>query len=285
MHHHSGEPAESPRNRWSVRNMSFEHASCDFRDRRDRSRILHGRRWRWGNESGTRSRRRWWVATQDLPRSAAHPFYTRLNQILDEHDFDKYVEELCQRFYSDEGRPGLPPGRYFRLLAIGYFEGLDAERAIGSRAADSFALREFLGLVLPEASPEQPVARGPRSRGCQQLHLRTRSRGRRNWKDKPEARTAVYRNRRRIRGPRGLRLLRLPGSVWNGPSRISTKRAACAACICGGTPTLQAAADPHRGLAVFFCVFLWLLSVPCSSVAFFCGPQWIRSDSNATASA
>jgi hypothetical protein len=65
-----------------------------------------------------------WVATQDLPRSAAHPFHTRLNQILDEHDFDKYVEGLCQRFYSDEGRPGLPPGRYFRLLLIGYFEGL-----------------------------------------------------------------------------------------------------------------------------------------------------------------
>ena len=95
-----------------------------------------------------------WVATQDLPRSAAHPFYTRLNQTLDEHDFDKYVEGLCQRFYSDEGRPGLPPGRYFRLLLIGYFEGLDAERANAWRAADSFALREFLGLVLPEASPD-----------------------------------------------------------------------------------------------------------------------------------
>ena len=95
-----------------------------------------------------------WVATQDLPRSAAHPFYTRLNQILDEHDFDGYVEELCERFYADEGRPGLPPGRYFRLLLIGYFEGLDAERAIAWRAADSFALREFLGLVLPEAPPD-----------------------------------------------------------------------------------------------------------------------------------
>jgi transposase len=93
-----------------------------------------------------------WLATQDLPRSAAHPFYTRLNQILDEHDFDTYVEEPCQRFYSDEGRPGLPPRRYFRLLLIGYFEGLDAERAIAWRAADSFALREFLRLVLPEAS-------------------------------------------------------------------------------------------------------------------------------------
>ena len=95
-----------------------------------------------------------WVATQDLPRSAAHPFYTRLNQILDEHDFDGYVEGLCQRFYAGEGRPGLLPGRYFRLLLIGYFEGLDAERAIAWRAADSFALREFLGLVLPEAPPD-----------------------------------------------------------------------------------------------------------------------------------
>jgi transposase len=72
-----------------------------------------------------------WLATQDLPRSAAHPFYARLNQILDKADFDGYVEGLCQRFYAHEiGRPGLPPGRYFRLLLIGYFEGLDAERAI-----------------------------------------------------------------------------------------------------------------------------------------------------------
>jgi transposase len=107
---------------------------------------------------GTRRRRpnqtSMWVATQDLPRSAAHPFYARLNQILDQHGFDGYVEGLCERFYADEGRPGLPPGRYFRLLLIGYFEGLDAERAIAWRAADSFALREFLGLVLPEAPPD-----------------------------------------------------------------------------------------------------------------------------------
>ena len=74
-----------------------------------------------------------WVATQDLPRSAAHPFYARLNQILDQHDFDGYVEGLWQRFCADGRRPGLPPGRYFRLLLIGYFEGLDAERAIAWR--------------------------------------------------------------------------------------------------------------------------------------------------------
>ena len=95
-----------------------------------------------------------WVATQDLPRSAAHPFYARLNQILEQHGFDGYVERLCERFYADDGRPGVPPGRYFRLLLIGYFEGLDAERAIAWRAADSFALREFIGLVLPETPPD-----------------------------------------------------------------------------------------------------------------------------------
>lgn len=95
-----------------------------------------------------------WVASQDLPRTAAHPFYVRLNQILDRHDFDGHVEGLCERFYAEDGRPGLPPGQYFRLLLIGYFEGLDAERAIAWRAADSFALREFLGLVLPEAPPD-----------------------------------------------------------------------------------------------------------------------------------
>jgi transposase len=87
-----------------------------------------------------------WVTTQDLPRTAAHPFYTQLHQILNKAEFEDYVESLCQRFYADDvGRPGLPPGRYFRLLLIGYFEGLDAERAIAWRAADSFALREFLG--------------------------------------------------------------------------------------------------------------------------------------------
>ena len=104
-----------------------------------------------------------WMATQDLPRSAAHPFYTRLNQILDKHDLDRYVEGLFARFYADDGRPGLPPGRYFRLLLIGYFEGVDAERAIAWRAADSFALRDFLGLVLPEAPPDHSTISRTRS--------------------------------------------------------------------------------------------------------------------------
>jgi hypothetical protein len=111
-----------------------------------------------------------WVATQDLPRSAAHPFYARLNQILDEHDFDGYVEGLCQRFYADDGRPGLPPGRYFRLLLIGCFEGLDAERAIAWCAADSFALREFLGVVLPEAPSDHSTISRTRRLICMRSH-------------------------------------------------------------------------------------------------------------------
>jgi transposase len=95
-----------------------------------------------------------WIAATDLPTTAAHPFYERLNRILDDARFDEYVEGVCARFYATLGRPGLPPGRYFRLLFVGYFEGLNAERAIAWRAADSFALRRFLGLELPEAPPD-----------------------------------------------------------------------------------------------------------------------------------
>ena len=79
-----------------------------------------------------------WVATTDFPTAASHPFYTRLNQLLSEHHFDDVVEGQCQSFYAEMmGRPGLPPGMYFRLLLIGYFEGIDSERGIAWRAADS----------------------------------------------------------------------------------------------------------------------------------------------------
>ena len=96
-----------------------------------------------------------WVATTDLPTTAAHPFYDRLNRMLDDAGFDAYVEAVCAPFYAATvGRPSLQPGRYFRLLLVGYFEGLDAERAIAWRAADSFALRDFLRLELPEGPPD-----------------------------------------------------------------------------------------------------------------------------------
>ena len=71
-----------------------------------------------------------WVPTADLPKSAGHPFYERLNRVLDDAGFDAFVEAQCASFYADGvGRPSLAPGRYFRLLLLGYFEGLDSERA------------------------------------------------------------------------------------------------------------------------------------------------------------
>src|SRR5687767_418073 len=96
-----------------------------------------------------------WVATQDLPRSAAHPFYRRLNRVLDDAQFDAFVEGACATFYAEVmGRPSLAPGRYFRLLLLGYFEGLDSERAIAWRAADSLSVRSFLELELQEPTPD-----------------------------------------------------------------------------------------------------------------------------------
>jgi len=96
-----------------------------------------------------------WIATAELPRTAGHPFYERLNEVLEEAGFDGLVEGVCRRFYHPKmGRPGLAPGVYFRLLLIGYFEGLDAERAMAWRAADSLSLRSFLRIGLDEGTPD-----------------------------------------------------------------------------------------------------------------------------------
>ena len=108
---------------------------------------------------GTRRKRRrqhdLWVSAADLPTTAAHPFYRRLNAMLDEQKFDEFVERACRSFYAETmGRPSLTPGMYFRLLLIGYFEGIDAERGIAWRAADSLAIRQFLHLALDEAAPD-----------------------------------------------------------------------------------------------------------------------------------
>jgi transposase len=96
-----------------------------------------------------------WIPTTELPTAASHPFYRRLNQLLRERGFDDFVEAQCASFYAETmGRPGLPPGVYFRLLMIGYFEGIDSERGIAWRAADSLALRDFLGLDLHDTPPD-----------------------------------------------------------------------------------------------------------------------------------
>ena len=96
-----------------------------------------------------------WVATSDLPKSPSHPFYARLSALLDASGFDPFVEKACQKFYAPVmGRPSLTPGCYFRLLLIGYFEGIDSERGIAWRATDSLAIRSFLRLAVDEAAPD-----------------------------------------------------------------------------------------------------------------------------------
>ena len=117
-----------------------------------------------------------WVTTTDLPTAASHPFYRRLSQLLREHGFDDFAEAQCASFYAQTmGRPGLPPGIYFRLLLIGYFEGIDSERGIACRAADSLALRDVLGLDLHKAPPDHStISRTRRRPGEGQDHRRRR---------------------------------------------------------------------------------------------------------------
>jgi transposase len=111
------------------------------------------------------------VTTADLPRSAGHPFYDRLNRLLAGHGFDAYVEDLCRPYYADgQGRPGIPPGVYFRMLFVGYFEGLDSQRGIAWRCADSLALRSFLGVPLTETTPEHSSLTRVRQRLPEDVH-------------------------------------------------------------------------------------------------------------------
>jgi len=96
-----------------------------------------------------------WVARAQMPEPPGHPFYRRLNQLLSKQGFDAFVEGLCRKFYHEElGRPGIPPGVYFRMLLIGYFEGIDSERGIAWRCADSRTLSAFLGYGLTDSTPD-----------------------------------------------------------------------------------------------------------------------------------
>lgn len=95
------------------------------------------------------------VATDQLPNPPSHAFYSRLNQLLAEHQFDSFAEELAAPYYAiNRGRHGIPPGIYFRMLLVGYFEGIDSQRGIAWRCADSFSLKTFLGYNLVEKTPD-----------------------------------------------------------------------------------------------------------------------------------
>jgi transposase len=96
-----------------------------------------------------------WIATESVARSPGHPFYDRLNEVVRGAGFDRFAEDQCAPYYArNKGRHSIPPGVYFRMLFVGYFEGLDSQRAIAWRCADSLALRSFLGLRLSERSPD-----------------------------------------------------------------------------------------------------------------------------------
>jgi transposase len=106
-----------------------------------------------------------WIPQAALPKGPSHPFYQRLNQLLDEQKFDRFVEGRCRRFYAKKrGRPSLAPGVYFRLLLIGYFEGIDSERGIAWRAQDSLGLRRFLRVGLEESPPDHSTVSRTRRR-------------------------------------------------------------------------------------------------------------------------
>jgi transposase len=112
------------------------------------------------------------VTYHDLPRSAGHPFYEKLNRLLEEAGFDRWLEERCRSYYAQEekrGQPSIPPGVYFRMLLVGYFEGIDSQRGIAWRCADSLSLREFLGTALGYSTPDHSTLTNTRKRLPQEV--------------------------------------------------------------------------------------------------------------------
>ena len=112
-----------------------------------------------------------WVATTSLPKSEGHVFYRKLNEILAEAGFDRWVERKCRPYYHDHlGRPSIPPGVYFRMLLVGYFEGIGSQRGIAWRCGDSLSLRAFLGIPLVEETPDHSSLTRVRDRLPLEVH-------------------------------------------------------------------------------------------------------------------
>jgi transposase len=112
------------------------------------------------------------ITTDQLTPSAGHPFYQKLNQLLAESQFDRWIEDRCASFYSQtetRGQPSLPPGVYFRMLLVGYFEGLDSQRGIAWRCSDSLSLRAFLGIPLDAGTPDHSTLTNTRKRLPQEV--------------------------------------------------------------------------------------------------------------------
>jgi transposase len=112
-----------------------------------------------------------WVAASEIASTPGHVFYERLNTVLNAEKFDQRVEALCRKYYkSSSGRPSMTPGTYFRMMLLGYFEGIDSERGIAWRAADSFSFRKFLGYDLIESTPDHSTVSRTRRLYSVQTH-------------------------------------------------------------------------------------------------------------------
>src|SRR5687767_3052369 len=105
-----------------------------------------------------------WITTEDLPRTPRHVFYERLNRLLAEAGFDPWIEELCEPYYAKDGRPGIPPGVFFRMIFIGYFENVSSQRGIAWRCGDSRSLQHFLGYAPDEPTPDHSSLTNVRKR-------------------------------------------------------------------------------------------------------------------------
>src|ERR1035438_8046946 len=112
----------------------------------------------------TEQQQEFWVPIDVLAKTPGHPFYTKLNELLKTNRFDAFVEGLCAEYYKEGGRPGIPPGVYFRMLLIGYFQGIDSERGIAWQCADCFSLRAFLDIPFHKTTPDHSTLSVIRSR-------------------------------------------------------------------------------------------------------------------------
>jgi transposase len=112
-----------------------------------------------------------WIGHSDIADSPGHPFYEKLNKLLKQYEFDPFCEQVCAPFYADHmGRPSIPPGVYFRMLLLGYFEGIGSERGIAWRCADSRSLRVFLGYSITESTPDHSSLSRIRQRLPLEIH-------------------------------------------------------------------------------------------------------------------
>jgi len=111
------------------------------------------------------------VGWAELPRSPGHAFYDRLQAVLVAAGFDGFAATRCAPYYAGkQGRPSLPPGRYFRMHLVGYFEGIDSERGLEWRCADSLSRREFLRLNTTEPVPDHSWLSKTRARLPLEVH-------------------------------------------------------------------------------------------------------------------